>query len=374
MNRDDRFKLTRIIMKSHNSFTEQGLANSDYLGPYCSRPAIVKQRNEREDNSIYLMVHDRYFTDPRYFKPLDVNNDDGSCREFAGRLIFLYGNNVYSVDYEDDTFIKDCVWLYPNSNFILIEEHNNDIYVRYKYGEKEYVDPNRFSKTKSAMNTQITLPKMPEYTPPSSPTPPPVYSLFNHPPIPEYPQFPEDWDAICSDDDHEYDSDCDCEYCCEEELERREETEDEPTGGGNCYYYYHSTCRCLACMCCGSENNEILRLCDQKLLTDDEKERNYNIYCNAYYEPAFDIWLCHGCGEVHEYKGKPRLCYEKSKEDYCEPALINKVECIFGNCIHCGSEYANKICKIQDKTKCECDKCMSLYSRFRNNKTKSARK
>ena len=201
----------------------------------------------------------------------------------------------------------------------------------------------------------------------------PKSSLFSHPPIPE---MYEDFSGCGSDCDG--DGDCDCEDCADEEFNRREElgsSEDEPTGGGYCYYYYHRACRCLACDCCGRENREILRECDQKLLADyDDKELFYHIYCNAYYEPVFDIWLCHGCGEVHEYNGKPSICHERLKEDRCEPALIDKDEFIYGNCIHCGSsKYIDTICKIQDKTKCECDECMTLYSRFRNNKTKSAR-
>jgi hypothetical protein len=141
----------------------------------------------------------------------------------------------------------------------------------------------------------------------------------------------------------------------------------------------------MNCSHCRTEHHEIpIRICDRKLLSSEERayidEYNYLRYCNAYYEAALDIWLCRSCGEVHEYNKTPRICSYIEQEKRCKGSIIweKSVEHIVTDdvCKHCGTiGMANPpICKVQDRTKCECDGCMTLYSKFRNNKTKSARK
>lgn len=178
-----------------------------------------------------------------------------------------------------------------------------------------------------------------------------------------------------SESDHEYDSECDCDDCVTEPLDFEnekfvEEHEKEPSGGGNCIYYHNRDER-MYCINCNIDLLDFpIRACNRKLVPEAWKTCRIMRYCNAHYEPAFNIWLCHGCGEVHEYNGEPRVCHKTLKDNCCAAEMYSEI------CIHCGTKFYDNdiVCKIQDRTKCECDKCMTLYSKFRNNKTKSARK
>lgn len=139
----------------------------------------------------------------------------------------------------------------------------------------------------------------------------------------------------------------------------------------------------MTCMICNDTNlNVSIRKCDRKLkiLAGKENPRiDFTTYCNMRYIPKFKVWICTDCGEPHDYSEEPEKCSNNYGPKACSPAYGNFLDDYDNDniCSHCKTEGINRglVCKIQDRTECECDECMALYSRFKTRfmRTKSAR-